>query len=195
MYSFQKMEFGCSFCPKRYANKQKLNDHLMKTHQVNGRKTRTANYDCIICSSSFNQCSSVFRHIRDIHKCVSPLKCVYCPRVFGCRETLTQHVDVNHNLIRKENKTDGGDEIQFVTQQHATKKFFQSYRIDIRQQLGLTSVMECFRSKIQSFMKKKFAEHGAIKVQFSIFTSSIKPVDETKVSCHASSNSRHFFLS
>ena len=105
------MEFGCSFCPKRYAKKQKLNDHLMKTHQVNGRKTGTANYDCGICSSSFNQCSSVFRHVRDIHKCVSPLKCVYCPRVFGCRDTLTQHVDVNHNLIQKENKIDGGDEI------------------------------------------------------------------------------------
>ena len=71
--------------------------------------------------------------------------------------------------------------------------FFESYRIKIIQQLGLTAVMEALRDNIESFIAKKVAELGVIKVQLSVFDFVLKTVEDTEIKCHASSNSKTVF--
>ena len=53
--------------------------------------------------------------------------------------------------------------------------------------MDVVTVMESFRNQIQAFPEAKVVEHGPFKVQFSVFANLSKPIDETKVSCHANS--------
>ena len=131
----------------------------MKSHGVNSQKNRTANYDCGLCLSTFKRSSSVFLHLREIHNCKYPLKCVFCCSVFSDRESQQQHISKTHDLTRFSNSAVEEKPIDFQAKQHAIKKFFQSYRMSVNEQMDLLALME--------------------------FASLIKPTVETRVSCHA----------
>ena len=53
--------------------------------------------------------------------------------------------------------------------------------------MDVVTVMESFRNQIQAFPEAKVVEHGPFKMKFSVFANWSKPIDETKVSCHANS--------
>ena len=50
--------------------------------------------------------------------------------------------------------------------------------------------MDLFKVDIQAFIKKKLSELEPIKLQLSAFAFLVKPIEETKVSCHGSSNAK-----
>ena len=57
----------------------------------------------------------------------------------------------------------------------------------ITDELDLLCLMQSCKDDIQKFLQTKVMELGPNKVQFSVFANLLKPIDETKVSCHASS--------
>ena len=189
------MQFNCNHCPKQYAKKQNLSDHMWQAHGTDVRKKRLPNYECGLCQETFTQSSSVFRHIRGIHVFSAPTKCLYCTSVFGNQDMLKQHIAVKHNPIRQLHTLEDTCKLQSQKEQHATKKCFQSYRLNIIQQLDLLALMDSLKKEIQSFLINKIIESGPLKIQFSVFASLMKPIDETKVSCHASSHSKVALIS
>ena len=54
--------------------------------------------------------------------------------------------------------------------------------------------MESYRRKVQSFLMAKIIDLGAVKVQFSVFSSLVQPFDGTNISCHTSINWKPVFL-
>ena len=48
--------------------------------------------------------------------------------------------------------------------------------------------MDAYKIDIQGFIKKKLSELGPVKLQFS--ANLVKPIEETKVSCHARSTAK-----
>ena len=78
----------------------------------------------------------------------------------------------------------------FTTEQHAVKNFFYSYRLIFRDHLDLFSLVEEYKVDIQCFILKKLSELGPIKLQFLAFADLIKPIEGTKISCHARSNAK-----
>ena len=77
--------------------------------------------------------------------------------------------------------------LKFTTEQHAATKFFQSYRKKSFNETDLLCLLENYREDFQKFLQKKILENDSIKIQFSVFVNLQKPLDETKVSYHASS--------
>ena len=189
-----KMTFNCNKCSKRYTTRQTWNDHLKREHSIDARKAKSANYECRSCSSTFSQCQSTFRHLRENHSSKKPSKCIYCPIVFVDQNNLKDHILRKHDIIQPKLEASKIDNIEFQSEQHATKKFFQSYRMEIHKQLDLLDVMESCRIEIESFLISKVKEQGSIKVQFSVLAEMIKPIDETTVSCHASNFSKIVFI-
>ena len=185
------MKFSCNLCPKSYTKKQKLNDHLLQNHQINARKRKIAEYNCGSCSQTFTECKNELHHLRWNHRSTKPAKCLYCHTFFAETKHLQSHISGDHK-IRGNSKEYSSFQLHFTTEQYATKTFFQSYRVKIREQLDLMTYMELNKSNIQLFVKEKCKEFGPIKVQFSTFAHLIKPIEEKKVSCHASSFAKPF---
>ena len=188
------MMFNCNKCSKRYTTRQTLNDHLKKEHSIDARKAKSATYECGSWSSTFSQCQSTFRHLRENHSSKKPSKCIHCPIVFVDQNSLKDHILRKHDIIQPKFDASKIDNIEFQSEQHATKKFFQFCRMDIHKQLYLLDVMESCRVEIESFLISKVKELGSIKVQFSVLAEMIKPIDETTVSCHASNFSKIVLL-
>ena len=121
------MAFNCNKCSKRYTTRQTLNDLLKREHSIDARKPKSTKYDCGHCSSTFNQCSSAFRHLREMHHSKKPSKCLYCPKIFAEHNSLPEHVSRKHDITLPKFDPEDVPNIQFQTQRHAKKKFFQSY--------------------------------------------------------------------
>ena len=135
------------------------------------------------------RCDTVLRHLRVSHNSTEPRKCVYCDIVFGKLYELQSHVTEQHD-IRNPNSTSQAKELTFSCEQHATKNFFQPYRMNIREQLDLLSLIKSLKEEIIDFTRSKITENGPIKLQMSVYANLIKPLDEAKVSCHSSSYSK-----
>ena len=175
--------FPCSQCAKKYTTKRRPSDHLFKKHKIDSRKT--AIYTCAICSKKFIRCDNVFRHLRENHNAKSPQKCSFCDEVCTNLAELQQHVSQVHDI--RTSTPNQQSKLKFTTEQHASNKFFQSFRMRITDELDLLCLMQSCKDDIQKFLQTKVMELGPIKVQFSVFANLLKPIDETKVSCHASS--------
>ena len=145
-------QFNCNHCNKQYKTKNRLSDHLFKVHSIDARKPRIAVYDCGICNSTFKQCSSVIRHLRDNHNSTKPMKCPHCAVVHGSRHNLEKRVELVHDPTQLKTKIENNKPIQFQAEQHATKNFFKSYRLNIQKQLDILAVMESFQNNIQAFL-------------------------------------------
>ena len=171
-----------------------MNDHLKREHSIDARKAKSANYEYGSCSSIFSQCQRTFRHLRENHSSKKPSKCIYCPIVFVDQNSSKDHILRKHDIIQPNLDASKLNNIEFQSKQHATKKFFQSYRMDIHKQLDLLDVMESCRIEIETFLISKVKEQGSIQVQFSVLAKMINPIDETTVSCHASSFSKIVLL-
>ena len=57
----------------------------------------------------------------------------------------------------------------------------------ITDELDLLCLMQSCKDDFQKFLQTKVMELGPNKVQFTVFANLLKPIDEIKVSCHASS--------
>ena len=159
------MKFSCNLCPKSYTKKQKLNDHLLQNHQINARKRKIAEYNCGSCSKTFTECKNVLRHLRWNHRSTKPAKCLYCHTVFAETKHLQSHISSDHN-IRGNSKENSSFQHHITTEQYATKKFFQSYRVKIREQLDLMTYMELNKSNIQLFVKENTKNLDLLKCNF-----------------------------
>ena len=180
------MEFPCSQGPKKYTTKRRLSDHLFKKHKIDSRKT--ANYTCAICSKKFIRCDNVFRHLREKHNAKSPKKCSFCDEVCKNLAELQQRASQIHEI--RTSTPNQQSKLKFTTKQHASNKFFQSFRMRITDELDLHCLMQSCKDDIQKFLQTKVMELGPIKLQFSVFVNLLMPIDETKVSCLASSDAK-----
>ena len=147
-------------------------------------KRKKAKYTCTDCSKNFTR-DNLFRHLRENHKAKSPKKCYFCDVVCTSSENLQHHVSQEHDI--RMNAFNKQSKLKFTTEQHAANKFIQSFRMRINDELDLLCLMQSYKDDLQKFLQTKVMELGRIKVQFSVFATLLKPIDETKVSCHASS--------
>ena len=145
------LEFSCSRCPKKYTTKRRLNDHLLKIHDIVMRKT--ASYSCGNCPNEFKRCDTVLRHLREFHNSTKPKKCVYCNiflEISAIYKIMSQSV-MTYAIIGPVSS-----QLKFTTEQQATKNFFQSYRIKFQDQIDLFAIMEDYKKISKLLQKEKF---------------------------------------
>lgn len=81
-----KVEYGCQFCSKNYADKWHLDLHLEKKHGI-PRECK-----CVICQKEFSNSESLSRHM-DIHKKVH--KCPKCDYSANRINLVMHHLDTH----------------------------------------------------------------------------------------------------
>lgn len=85
--------FLCSECPKTYARKTHLNDHI-RTHSLQ------RDFICGICSKTFRRSQDLTRH-KLLHQECKPYKCLYCASTFRQHSGLYKHIRTKHDLEPK----------------------------------------------------------------------------------------------
>lgn len=81
--------FKCSYCDKRYTNKESLSHHE-NTH------TREREYMCDICGQKYLQYGHLARHKQLHNKSCRPVKCKYCDACFRAYSAYRSHVFKEH---------------------------------------------------------------------------------------------------
>ncbi|XP_061713727.1 zinc finger protein 391-like [Cydia pomonella] len=84
--------FKCDLCPKKYAFKQCLRDHIKRTHE------NKRNYQCEYCTKTFYARNELINHLR-IHTMERPFECGECGKAFTWKRALVSHMLV-HSGIR-----------------------------------------------------------------------------------------------
>ena len=115
--------------------------------------------------------------------------CILLLRFANC-DSWEEHLSRTHDLKRPKSVRNKICATKFEEEQHATKKFFQSYRMNLRVQLHFFILMESCQNENRLFLMSKLHQLGSIKIQFSVFANMVKPYDETRFSCYASSFSK-----
>lgn len=85
--------FLCSECPKTYARKTHLNDHI-RTHSLQ------RDFICGICSKTFRRSQELTRH-KLLHQDSKHYKCLYCASTFRQHSGLYKHIRTKHVLESK----------------------------------------------------------------------------------------------
>ena len=188
MFWVDTMEFPSIWCSKSCTTKRTLNDHLLKTHGVVSKKA--ANYSCGIVQSVLWDVTlfyDIFANLTPQQSqrkvCIVTLFLEICT---NCRVTLQNGMTyVTQTLPQKQRKWSS------VAISKPLRKTFTH----IREQLDLLSSMESLKEKIINTTRNYFTENIPIKLQMSVYANLIKPLDVTKVSCHANSFSKPVFSS
>ncbi|XP_063533766.1 zinc finger protein 1 homolog [Cydia strobilella] len=81
-------QFACDLCPKKYAIKKCLGDHIKRTHE------QKRNYQCEYCTKRFFAKTDFINHLR-MHTKERPFECAECGKTFTWRRGLVLHMLVH----------------------------------------------------------------------------------------------------
>ncbi|XP_018565330.1 zinc finger protein 235-like [Anoplophora glabripennis] len=77
--------FKCTFCPKTFAQKCRLSNHIRRMHK------EPPSFQCSYCGKLFTNRAGHNLHVKLIHFKEKPYECNVCHKKFGRRDYLTNH--------------------------------------------------------------------------------------------------------
>ena len=160
---------------------------LEREHETKSEKA--ANYGCGVCGSKFTESRSVIRHMKTVHGCQTYAKCTHCTQIYGYTSSCGRHEEhalETHTQVSEKNKS----KIEQQKAKHAIGKLFQSFRIQADNQIDVFNFVTEQLGYLELFVRNKIAEFGPLKFQLSVFVQILKPTDDTKVRCHANTQSK-----
>lgn len=83
-------QFLCSQCPKTYARKTHLSDHI-RSHSLQ------RDFICTICAKSFRRSQELSRH-KLLHQEIKNYRCLHCGATFRQHSGLYKHMRTKHVL-------------------------------------------------------------------------------------------------
>ena len=169
--------FNCDECSKKYNKKQKLMQHMEKEHDTKHEKT--ADYECGQCNKKFTQSKNLIQHLKTVQRCQTYAKLKQCKQIYGDNSSCARNEEDSH--------------------------FKQSFprRLNAVWSYKRNKLLESFftRSGYKRTTKLMFspllrsisiAELVPLKNQLSVFVQMLKPIDDSKVGCHANTKFENF---
>ena len=176
--------FNCDKCSWKYNKKQK---HMEKEHNINYEET--AAYDCGVCGSKFTESRNVIRHLKTVHACQTHTKFMHCTWIYGDTSWCARHEQEAYGT-----DTEVPEKVRSRIVQQKSKNaignFFQSFGLQAKNQIEVFYFVTEHMDDLKLFVRNKIAELRALKIQLSVFVQMLKPIDDTKVGCHANTKSK-----